>query len=499
MALVGTTEERNTDLSARASAAHDALDVKGQGFSIRRPSQLLNAFCLFFGDLLAFGIAVALGGLIAYAVDSYLLDIPYLAFEETYLLQQFVVLGCIALGLCAWFARGGHYTERRPYRIDLGEILGASIVGLLISGFIEFASKTSFSRLWMVGTWLLVAISLPLSRIAIRKVLHVYGRWMVNAVIIGKGSHCLTVNSCLSNNFYIGYRVSSDGGIAQSSIGAHLDFLVRKTNAGAVVLIPSDAEMQHLGEAIDALNIRMIPYTVVPPIDRLPLAGLSTLSFIKYDAVMLAVKAGLASPLSQATKRLFDVAVSCVLLIALLPIMLIVAAMVSMDGGPIFYFHERVGRGGKLFKCLKFRTMVPDADAALGELLANSSEASHEWRRTRKLRQDPRTTTSGRLLRATSIDELPQFINVLVGDMSLVGPRPVVQQELRDHYKKDNSYYLLVRPGITGLWQISGRTEIGYEQRVHLDAWYVRNWSLWGDIIILVRTLPAVIMGRGAC
>jgi Undecaprenyl-phosphate galactose phosphotransferase WbaP len=492
MAL-GTTEKRITDLLAQAAVAHDA------SLSIPRPSQLLNAFCLFFGDSLAFGTAVALGGLVAYTVDSYLLDIPYLAFEETYLSQQFVVLGCIALGLCAWFARGGHYTERRPFRNDLGEILGASLVGLLINGFIEFASKTNFSRLWMVAAWLLVATSLPLARIAMRKVLHAYDRWMVNAVIIGTGSHCLTVKSSLSNDLYIGYRVSFDGAIAQPSIGAHLDFLVRKTNAGAVILIPSDAEMQHLGEAIDALNIRMIPYKLVPPIDRLPLAGLSALSFISSDAVLLAVKGGLTSPLSQAIKRLFDATVSCVLLVGLIPVMIIVAAMVSTDGGPIVYGHERVGRGGKLFKCLKFRTMVPDADAALRELLATSSEAALEWARTRKLRHDPRTTPFGRLLRATSIDELPQLINVLLGDMSLVGPRPVVQQELHDHYKRDNSYYLLVRPGITGLWQISGRTEIGYEQRVHLDAWYVRNWSLWGDIIILVRTLPAVIAGRGAC
>jgi hypothetical protein len=153
MAFVGTTEKRNTDLSTRALVANNASDVKEQGFSIRRSSQLLNAFCLFFGDSLAFGIAVAVGGLIAYTVD-YLLGVPYLAFEETYLLQQLVVLACLALGLCACFARGGHYTERRPFRTDLGGILGASLVGLLINGFIEFASKTSFSRLWMVGAWL---------------------------------------------------------------------------------------------------------------------------------------------------------------------------------------------------------------------------------------------------------------------------------------------------------------------------------------------------------
>ena len=216
------------------------------------------------------------------------------------------------------------------------------------------------------------------------------------------------------------------------------------------------------------------------------------------DAPLLRLRPGLASRPSQAVKRIFDVAVALLLLGSLAPICLIVSLMITRSGGPIFFAHERVGRGGRIFKCFKFRTMVPDAAAVLEQVLALDPEARDEWLRTRKLKNDPRITRIGKLLRVTSVDELPQLINVVLGDMSLVGPRPVVQQELREHYKGDSSYYLLVRPGLTGLWQISGRNLTDYQQRVHLDSWYVRNWSLWSDIVILFRTIPVVIAGRGA-
>ena len=158
-------------------------------------------------------------------------------------------------------------------------------------------------------------------------------------------------------------------------------------------------------------------------------------------------------------------------------------------GGSIFFEYARVGRRGILFKCLKFRTMVLNSAQALEHLLAHDRKLA-ENADDPKLREDPRNTGLGRGLRLTSLHEFPQLFNVLRGEMNLVGPRPVVQQELSEHYRSDNSYYLLVRPGLTGLWQISGRNNTSYKQRVHLYAWYVRNWSLWGDIIILARTLP---------
>lgn len=469
-----------------------------------RSRQWFNAAGLLLGDILAFAASAVLGAAVAYFISSVLLKTPYAAFDDPRLVEQQLVFACVTVGLCVWFARGGHYSERRPFRSDLGDILAASCVGLLINGFIEFANKASFSRLWIVMAWGLAAVLLPTFRILSRRVLGASGFWIVNGVVVGRGTHSEAVKSSLSKDKYLGYHVVPDGALAtlagrtDRAMNARIETLLRDSDAHTVILAPSDEEMQYLAPVINSLNVHMIPYKIVPPIDRLPLTGLTTQSFLSCDAVLLTVRVGLSSPLAQAIKRLFDIVAASALLLMLAPTFVLLTLAVAADGGSIFFAHKRVGRHGKEFDCLKFRTMVPNAAASLDNLLACNAEVRREWMKTRKLRNDPRTTKLGAFLRLASIDELPQLINVLRGDMSLVGPRPVTAQELNDHYKSDHSYYLLVRPGITGLWQISGRNDIGYDTRVHMDAWYVRNWSLWSDIIILARTLPVVISRRGA-
>jgi len=197
-------------------------------------------------------------------------------------------------------------------------------------------------------------------------------------------------------------------------------------------------------------------------------------------------------------KRALDVAGAGALLLLGAPVFLLLALLVRADGGPAFYAHERIGRGGRRFGCLKFRSMVVDSAARLEALLASDPAARAEWEATRKLRDDPRITWVGRFLRATSLDELPQLINVLRGDMSLVGPRPVVAAELAAHYGVAAEHYLAVRPGITGLWQVSGRSDTSYAQRVALDVRYATNPSLLEDVRILLRTPAAVLLRRGA-
>jgi Undecaprenyl-phosphate galactose phosphotransferase WbaP len=463
-----------------------------------------NGLSLFLGDLFAFLAAAAIGGFAAYYLESQILGIHYVAIEGVYIVQQLTLLACVMLVICGWFLRTGHYTERRPFREDAAAILNALLVGLLISGFVEFAHKTNFSRLWLVLAWMAAGLTIPVTRILVRRALAAAGTWTLKAIIIGRGNHARSVRRLLTANRYLGYSVTTDGALsdyAGNAIGAvasRLNRLMKETGAQRVILVPSDAEIGHLEAIVDALNVLCIPYCVVPPIHKLPLARLATQTFLSCDAVLLTVRAGLASSTSQAVKRIFDVVATSLLLAALLPILLIVSVLTALDGGPVLFAHERIGRGGRVFKCLKFRTMVPGATKALEEMLERCPKVREEWLRTKKLRSDPRMTKVGSLLRVTSIDELPQLFNVLRGDMSLVGPRPVTQEELRDHYKGDNCYYELVRPGITGLWQVSGRNHTDYEQRVHLDSWYVRNWSLWSDVMILLRTLPVVISGTGA-
>jgi exopolysaccharide production protein ExoY len=242
--------------------------------------------------------------------------------------------------------------------------------------------------------------------------------------------------------------------------------------------------------------------------------GLDALSSLQRDSAAREsrVGAGYAPPeallapphaawregLRPALKRALDILGAGTLLLLLAPVFLLLALLVRADGGPALYAHRRVGRGGEGFGCLKFRSMVVDSQARLEALLASDPSARAEWEANRKLRHDPRVTRIGRILRATSLDELPQLINVLRGEMSLVGPRPVIQAELDGYYGAAAAHYISVRPGITGLWQVSGRSDTSYAQRVALDVAYVSRPSLWRDVMILLRTPVAVLSRKGA-
>jgi undecaprenyl-phosphate galactose phosphotransferase len=197
------------------------------------------------------------------------------------------------------------------------------------------------------------------------------------------------------------------------------------------------------------------------------------------------------------TKRLFDTFAALALLLVLSPALLLMAWAIRRDGGPALFAHPRIGKNGKVFNCFKFRTMVVDAEKQLEYLLQSQPELREQWQAEQKLHSDPRVSQVGRLLRRTSLDELPQLINVIRGEMSLVGPRPVVRSEL-PRYGDQVGYYLMVRPGMTGLWQVSGRNDVDYDTRVYLDSWYVKNWSLWHDLVILFKTISVVLTRQGA-
>jgi lipopolysaccharide/colanic/teichoic acid biosynthesis glycosyltransferase len=199
----------------------------------------------------------------------------------------------------------------------------------------------------------------------------------------------------------------------------------------------------------------------------------------------------------KVVKRSFDVVVGTLLMVALLPVLVLLVVVVMSDGGPAVFGHVRVGRNGKKFRCLKFRSMVVNADQVLKTLIEDDPQARAEWERSFKLKNDVRVTRIGRFLRRTSLDELPQLWNVVRGDMSLVGPRPIIDQEL-ERYGANVMYYLMAKPGMTGLWQVSGRCTTDYATRVSLDVAYVKNWSLLRDVTILFKTFKVVFKGSGA-
>lgn len=195
-------------------------------------------------------------------------------------------------------------------------------------------------------------------------------------------------------------------------------------------------------------------------------------------------------------KRVVDVIGASVLLVAFLPLMIVIAAIMCLKRGPLLFGHVRVGRGGAEFPCLKFRTMVVDAEERLQALLARDPVARRQWQVSRKLDDDPRITAAGRFLRRSSLDELPQLINVLRGEMSLVGPRPVTRAEL-ERYGEAEASYLALRPGLTGLWQVSGRNDVSYASRVALDDSYARSFSFRGDLMLLFQTVGVVLGATG--
>jgi Undecaprenyl-phosphate galactose phosphotransferase WbaP len=201
----------------------------------------------------------------------------------------------------------------------------------------------------------------------------------------------------------------------------------------------------------------------------------------------------------QAFKRIFEIMIVLVTTPMTVPLLVFLALAIKIDDrGPVFFRQERIGRGGVPFRIWKFRTMIPGAETVIMDYLEKNPHLRQEWGMTRKLSQDPRITRIGKMLRKTSLDELPQLFNVICGDLSLVGPRPIVAEEA-EKYKEVFDLYKKVRPGITGLWQISGRSNTAYDERVDLDSYYVRNWSILFDIYILAMTPKVVFTGHGAC
>jgi Undecaprenyl-phosphate galactose phosphotransferase WbaP len=193
-----------------------------------------------------------------------------------------------------------------------------------------------------------------------------------------------------------------------------------------------------------------------------------------------------------------DLGIGLIAGIIALPFSLIIALIIKATSpGPVFYGHVRIGRGGKKFKLLKVRSMVVDADRRVDELLAAHPEYRKEWEENRKIKDDPRITSFGKFLRKTSLDELPQIVNVLRGEMSLVGPRPVTDEE-RVNYGDDFDRIFSVRPGISGLWQVSGRSQTSYTERITFDSYYMQSWSIWLDLWVLYKTIGVVLRGKGA-
>lgn len=264
----------------------------------------------------------------------------------------------------------------------------------------------------------------------------------------------------------------------------------------AVVAI--DNSMHRTFYYMEYLQNHVNRVVVLPRMAKIPLFNAEVFTSINHRGLAFSTQNNLLNPVDKMFKSIFDFMMTIILIIIFSPLLLILYILVYLTtkGKPIFK-HERIGKDGKPFDVYKFRTMYPNAQQILEALLESDDNIQQEWEKDFKLKADPRITKIGAFLRKTSLDELPQLINVIIGEMSLVGPRPIVADEIKKYGEYFN-YFKAVKPGITGLWQISGRNDVGYDERVQLDTWYVRNWSIEQDLIILMKTIVAVLFRKGS-
>ncbi len=323
------------------------------------------------------------------------------------------------------------------------------------------------------------------------------GVWAIPVLVIGEGKRLGEALDLLGEEGGRAYRIQqvlSRKELTKAWKGSWRE-LVKRHGADTVVLALDEGEGEEGLVALIALEA--VPFIALRSLDGLPVIRVEVQHAVGHDILMLSGQSALSRPVGQLVKTVMDYGCGLVFLVLTLPVALCVGVLIALRGGHVLYSQPRVGRNGKVFPCFKFRTMVPNADRMLAELLASDPVAAQEWAQTWKLRQDPRVTPIGRFLRASSLDELPQLLNVLRGEMSLIGPRPVCAEEL-DLFGRDLPFYLATKPGLSGLWQVQGRSGLDYDRRVQLNVWYVKNWSPWIDLVILFRTVKTVFTRHGA-
>jgi undecaprenyl-phosphate galactose phosphotransferase len=442
---------------------------------------------------LAWGIALSYNGIF---LGRYSLFRPFHAYGIAEPIPFLVIIGGCLVG----FFSAGHYRMRMPFWLEAKNVTANVTVAIMATCFLLFAVKHDFSRLWLLSDWILSIILILVLRTWVRSYAYKAGRWEIATLLIGNGDTARGTIHALQSEKALGYKIRArieDLPSAFLQAGRSWQELCRLLGVEYIIIALDSDDMTSARLPLAQLMRESIPFSLSPPLSHLPVTGMTPHYMLNHDVVLFARSHGLYYPVPRLVKRACDIVVSTLGLFVLSPVFITLAMLIKLDGGTVFFNHPRIGRHGTMFSCIKFRSMAVDSDSVLKAHLAACPQARREWERTHKLKHDPRVTRIGAFLRRTSLDELPQLLNVLKGDMSLVGPRPIVAGEIT-RYSGDIDYYHSVRPGITGLWQVSGRNDVSYEQRVHMDSWYVRNWSLWHDIAILLKTLPALIKCNGA-
>jgi len=404
------------------------------------------------------------------------------------------------------FVFEGIYTKRIPFWREYERIIKGATLAILIDFSIVSLGKFSpdVSRTVLLLGYILTVMFLPLIKLLTKPLVLRLLRLDKRVYIVASLEMLPNIRRAIQNEQYLSFDIVGEYIFHEGKTDIDEESIKDISNGisfyRATTLVvglngPLRINITHFIKSLKEHNIDIL---IIPDLYGIPLLGVEMDYFFNEQLMIIKIKNRLKNPFYRAMKRLFDLIVGSMLLILSLPVMLVLAVLIKFDSkGPIIYRHRRIGYKGREFDCLKFRTMVDGADKKLDEILNDNPELREEWDKYKKLPDDPRVTKFGRVLRQMSLDELPQLINVIKGDMSLVGPRPVLYEELK-LFEEGSDYYLEVKPGITGLWQISGRSDIDFKKRAELEIWYVKNYSLWLDITVIIRTFKVVITKAGA-
>lgn len=417
----------------------------------------------------------------------------------------------IPLVFIAFLAVTQTYTRMQPILETVRQIFYAILYALITCIVALYFMEASIlaSRLYVVLFGCLALFNVYAVRYVLMKLLKVTQTFVKPVIIIGAGKTAELVLQFFEGD--LGYRYRVVGLLDDNPISEMLsqkflllgkvsdaETIIRDSGIQTVIITAPGMDSERLEKLVAKIQPLVRDILFVPDLMMLPLGHVGVEPFYTEKVFMLSIRNNLARRRNRLAKRIFDLVATICGGFLILPILLILAILVGIDNkGRIIFAHRRVGRNGKLFPCYKFQSMVSDAQERLEEYLAKNPEARKEWEESFKLTNDPRVTKLGAFLRKTSLDELPQLWNVLMGDMSLVGPRPIVTKEVERYGDYIREYYM-VPPGITGMWQVNGRSDTTYEERVAMDTWYVRNWSVWIDLVYLFKTVKTVFTGKGA-
>ena len=448
--------------------------------------------------------AVVLSEHIAVNIRNYFVTYNYL--KITPFMMYFVVP---FFYLCGMFLKQTYMNRIQFWKV-LERCFAAVFYGtaaiIVVLYFVKEAGNTS--RFFILLNGVFVFLLVIFFRYIIKRFLCHFDVFKIPILIIGGGKTAEVLVKGIKDNYGEMYKII---GILEDYernkelkqypvLGGFQDAerIIKERAINNVVIAAPGLAQSDIISLVNRVQPLVHNLSIVPNLIAIPMSGIKAERFFNEKIMLLRLKNNLASPLNRWLKYSFDFMCTLVGTILISPLFLLIAAGIYFDSpGPVIFKHVRIGKNGRAFGCYKFRTMCMDADKKLAELLANDAAARAEWERNFKLKDDPRVTKVGKFLRKTSLDELPQIFNVIKGEMSLVGPRPVVEEEL-EKYGEYLDDYFMVRPGITGMWQVNGRSDTTYEERVHMDSWYVRNWSIWIDIMLLWRTVKSVIKCEGA-